>query len=263
MPNTTASDAGDIKLYTLDGGLTEFEDAAVFSDTGEYDGQPIALPTPVYLVQHGDRWLLWDTGNGDHLAAIPGGVQMYGGRFTQDRTLKEQLGNLGLQPDDIEFVAMSHLHFDHTGNIPLFPRATFLIGAEELAWASSEPTPFGVDGDVIGPLSGFDVDLLDFDRDVFGDGSVRILKVPGHTPGSLMLLVNLPNSGPVLVSGDLFHTRQNYEKNLVCAANVSRSDTLASSDRFSRIVANTNARVVIQHAPEDFAAMPAFPKYLD
>ena len=78
-----------------------------------------------------------------------------------------------------------------------------------------------------------------------------------------MLLIKLANSGTVLLSGDLFHTRQNYEKDLVPLVNSSRAETLASSQRFRALVANTNARVVIQHAPEDFASMPAFPKYLD
>lgn len=78
-----------------------------------------------------------------------------------------------------------------------------------------------------------------------------------------MLLIKLANSGNVLVSGDLYHTRENYEKGLVPSPNVSRADTLASMNRFAGIVANTHARVVIQHSPEDFAAMPAFPKYLD
>jgi hypothetical protein len=67
----------------------------------------------------------------------------------------------------------------------------------------------------------------------------------------------------VLISGDLFHTRENYEKTLVPGVNTSRAETLASADRFHRIVANTGARVIIQHAPEDFAAMPSFPAYLD
>jgi N-acyl homoserine lactone hydrolase len=78
-----------------------------------------------------------------------------------------------------------------------------------------------------------------------------------------MLLIKLAKSGAVLVSGDLYHTRENYEKELVPSSNVSRADTLASFQRFKGIVTNTHARVVIQHAPEDFAAMPAFPKYLD
>lgn len=251
------------RLYTLDCGLTEFTDAAYFSDTGEYDGKALALPTPCYLIRHGSDWLLWDTGNGDRLAALPGGMTKFGGRFTVKRTLAEQLGQLGLKPDDIRFVALSHLHQDHTGNIGLFPRATFLIAKPELAWARAKPTPFGVDATAIAPLSRSHVEALDEDKDVFGDGSVRILKAPGHTPGSRMLLVKLPKAGPVLISGDLFHTRLNFEKSLVPAVNLSRADTLASAQRFNSLAGNLRARVVIQHAPEDFAAMPAFPKFLD
>jgi N-acyl homoserine lactone hydrolase len=260
---TGAHSATADRLYTLDCGLTEFGDAAYFSDTGEYDGKSLALPTPCYLVRHGNDWLLWDTGNGDKLAALPGGKTKFGGRFTVKRTLVSQLAQLGLKPNDIRFVALSHLHQDHTGNIPLFPKATFLIATSELAWARSKPTPFGVDAEAIGPLTQDHVDASDDDRDVFGDGSVRILKAPGHTPGSRMMLVRLPTGGPVLISGDLFHTRRNYEKNLVPSVNLSRADTMASEQRFAGLAANTHARVVIQHAPEDFAAMPAFPNYLN
>jgi N-acyl homoserine lactone hydrolase len=252
-----------IRLYTLDCGLTEFEKADAFSDTGEYAGKSIALPTPCLLIHHGKDWLLWDTGNGDRLAALPNGISVYGGRFTQKHTLAGQLAELGLKPDDINFVALSHLHQDHTGNIGLFPKATFLVSAVELAWARGKPTPFGVDTTAIEPLDRAHVDALDEDRDVFNDGSVQMLKAPGHTPGSRMLLVQLAHSGTVFITGDLYHTRENYQKALVPSPNISLADTLASSQRYKAIVANTNARVVIQHAPEDFASMPTFPKYLD
>jgi glyoxylase-like metal-dependent hydrolase (beta-lactamase superfamily II) len=86
---------------------------------------------------------------------------------------------------------------------------------------------------------------------------------PGHTPGSRMMLVYLGKTGPVLITGDVYHTRKNYEKDLVPLANTERADSLASFDRLKRIAENIHARVVVQHAPEDFAAMPAFPKYLD
>jgi N-acyl homoserine lactone hydrolase len=252
-----------VRLFTLDCGLTEFKDAAYFSDTGEYDGKSLALPTPCYLIRHGNDWLLWDTGNGDELAEMPNGVTKFGGRFTVKRTLASQLAELGLKPKDIRFVALSHLHQDHTGNIGLFPKATFLISATELAWARGKPTPFGVNFASIAPLDKAKSHASDQDEDVFGDASVRILKAPGHTPGSRMLLVKLAKSGPVLISGDLFHTRENYEKDLVPAVNISRADTLASSQRFRRIAANTHARVVIQHDPKDFSSMPVFPRYLD
>ena len=259
--NTKTANAD--RLYTLDCGLTEFENAAYFSDTGEYDGKSLALPTPCYLIRHGKDWLLWDTGNGDQLAEMPNGVTKLGGRFTVKRTLASQLAELGLKPRDITFVALSHFHQDHTGNIGIFPTATFLVSAAELAWARSKPTPFGVNFPSIEPLVKAKVDASDEDRDVFGDGSVQLLKSPGHTPGHRMLLVKLAKEGYVLISGDLYHTRENYAERLVPSVNLSRADTLASMGRFKGIASNTHARVVIQHAPEDFAAMPAFPKYLE
>ncbi len=91
---------------------------------------------------------------------------------------------------------------------------------------------------------------------------MRILKAPGHTPGHRILSVHLPNSAPLLVTGDLYHTHENYEKGLVPGENTSRAETLASFNRFAGIAKNLHARVIIQHSPEDFAAMPAFPGYL-
>ncbi|MEP6633934.1 MAG: N-acyl homoserine lactonase family protein [Luteimonas sp.] len=251
-----------MRLYTLDCGLTEFSDADIFSDTGEYAGKPLALPAPCYLIRHGKEWMVWDTGLSDKLAAMPNGLVTMGGRFTAKRTLAAQLTELGLKPDDVRYVGLSHLHLDHTGNIDLFPKSIFLVSSLELAWARGNPTPFGVDTASIGPLAYSDVHATADDQDVFGDGTVKILKTPGHTPGHRSLLIKLANSGVVLITGDLYHTRQNYEKGLVPHGN-NRADTLASMNRFAKIQSNTNARVVIEHSPEDFAGMPAFPKYLD
>lgn len=155
------------------------------------------------------------------------------------------------------------VHQDHSGNIGLFPKATFLVAASELAWARGTPTPFGVEAASVALLGKVRVEPLDEDKDVFGDGSIKIIKAPGHTPGGRSLFVRLAKAGSLLVTGDLYHTRENYEKGLVPSPNVDRAQTLASFDRFKRIAANTKARVIVQHAPEDFAALPAFPKYLD
>jgi glyoxylase-like metal-dependent hydrolase (beta-lactamase superfamily II) len=250
-----------MRLYTLDCGLTEFKDADVFSDTGEYAGKYMALPTPCYLIHHGKDWLLWDTGLSDKLAAEPRGKEIFGGRFSVKRTLASQLTALGLKPEDIRYVGMSHLHFDHTGNIGLFTKSTFLMAAAELAEARARKPPFGVDLVSIAPLAKANIETFELDHDVFGDGTVTMLKTPGHTDGHSSLIVKLPKAGIVLITGDLYHTRQNYEKGLVPRIN-QRADTLASMDRFAKIAANTKARVVIQHA-EDFAGMPAFPNYLD
>ena len=262
-PTVSATRAPEVRLYTLDCGTLAIDDMGMFSDTGEHAGEKGRLAVPCYLVKHGSDWLLWDTGLGDRLAALPDGERKLGGHWTVRRTLSSQLAALGLKPGDIRYVALSHTHADHSGNIALFPRATWLLSPTELAWARGRPTPLGVDATLIAGLAKVRIEPVADDRDVFGDGTVRILRAPGHTPGHKLLVVDLPRSGTVLLSGDLFHSRENYEKSLVPPVNVSRADTLASFDRFARLVRNTHARVVIQHAPEDFAAMPAFPKFLD
>lgn len=252
-----------LQLYTLDCGRLELEDMGIFSDTGEHAGEPGVMAVPCYLIRHGEDWLLWDTGLGDGLAALPDGKTQLGGRWTVRRTIVSQLAALGLRPDDIDYVALSHLHADHSGNIGLFTAATWLLPNEELNWGGAIPAPLGVDADLAALIPRDKVRPAQGDLDVFGDGRVMILRAPGHTPGHRILLVRLPNAGPVLLSGDLFHTRENYERSRVPAVNVSRADTLASIDRFAGLAAYLNALVVIQHAPEDFAAMPVFPAALD
>lgn len=253
--------APPVRLYTLDCGRLELHDMAMFSDTGEHAGEPGEMAVPCYLIQDGERWLLWDTGLGDRLAGTPSGEEILGGRWTVSRTLVSQLAALGLSPQDVTYVALSHLHADHSGNVGLFTRSTILIGAPELAWAKGNP--LGTDGKIVAGLAKLHVEPINLDHDVFGDGRVRIIATPGHTPGHRALIVNLPKTGNVLLSGDLFHTRENYEKSLVPMVNTSRADTLASFDRLHRIAERLHARVIVQHAMEDFRAMPAFPAYLE
>lgn len=258
-----AEPADPLQLYTLDCGTVELQDMGMFSDTGEHAGEPGVMAVPCYLIRHGDDWLLWDSGLGDDLAALPDGKDQLGGRWTVRRTLTSQLADLGLAPRDIDYVALSHLHADHSGNIGLFPTSTWLLPTEELGWGEAAPAPLGVDAALVAQIPNDKLRSLDGDHDVFGDGQVMILRAPGHTPGHRLLLVKLAKSGPVLLSGDLFHTRENYEQSRVPTVNVDRADTLASINRFAGLAAFLHARVVVQHAPEDFATMPVFPAFLD
>ena len=91
---------------------------------------------------------------------------------------------------------------------------------------------------------------------MFGDGKVIALHLPGHTPDHLALLVNLPD-GPVLLSGDVYHSQMAREKRGVPPFNTSRDQTLESMDRFEAIAKETGAKVVIQHEPADITKLPA------
>ena len=254
----------EVRLYTLDCGHITFKDMGEFSDTGEWNGKPGNLSDPCFLIQHPNGWLIWDTGLGDAIAASKEGADPEPGvHVTVPVTLVDQLKQLHLAPADITYVAFSHFHFDHTGNANLFGASTWLLNKTELAAAEGPSPPFGVDPTKVAAHKGAKSKDIVRDLDVFGDGSVTILAAPGHTPGHQCLEIKLAKSGTVILSGDLYHQRRNRAERLVPSFNTERADTLASIDRIERIVKNTHARFVIQHAPEDFAALPKFPAYLD
>jgi N-acyl homoserine lactone hydrolase len=262
-PARSEDRASAIRLYALDCGQIEFKDMGWFSDTGEYDGKPGRLVDPCFLIRHPKGALLWDTGLGDKLAANANGVDNNGVHMRVPFTLVDQLGKLGLTPADVGYMAFSHFHFDHTGNANAFPNSTWILNSNELNWASGTPTPFGVDPGTFSAYKSAKTKMIDGDFDVFGDGRVRILRTPGHTPGHQVLVIRLTKSGTVILSGDLYHLRDNRAHGRVPGINYERADTLASIDRIERIIKNTKARLVVQHDPADFKALPTFPAYLD
>ncbi|MDB6060971.1 MAG: beta-lactamase [Verrucomicrobiaceae bacterium] len=251
-----------LRLYAIDCGHLDILDMAWFADTGEHAGEKGEMAAPCFLIRHPKGDLLWDTGLGDRLAALPDGEANAVAVSRVRVTLQSQLQQLGLKPSDINYVAFSHLHADHAGNANLFGGATWLIDPVELKWALSKPAPLGVDSTLLGAAAHAKIISTAIDYDVFGDGSVRILKAHGHTPGHQILMLQLPRAGAIILSGDLFHTRENYEKSLVPPTNVSRADTLASFNRVAGLVKNMHARVIVQHSQEDFAAFPHFPEFL-
>lgn len=251
------------RLYALDCGRIVFKDMTMFSDTGEYDGKPGSLADPCFLIVHPQGTLLWDAGLGDKIAASRDGVDFNGIRLYVDHSLQDQLRMLGMKPDDIRYVAFSHFHLDHVGNANLFAHSTWILNKDELTAAMGQTPPFGVDKTLISEYTNVKTQMIDGDYDVFDDGTVRILKAPGHTPGHQVLVLKLRHSGTVMLSGDLYHTRDNRQARRVPTINTDRADTLASIDRFEHLAANMHARVIVQHDPKDFQSLPKFPAYLD
>jgi glyoxylase-like metal-dependent hydrolase (beta-lactamase superfamily II) len=256
--------SADLKLYALDCGHATFQDMAQFSDTGEYDGKSGDIADPCFLIRHPKGILLWDTGLGDKFAANLGGIDLAPGvHLTVPVTLLAQLKSLGLTPKDVNYVAFSHLHWDHTGNANEFPGSIWIVNNRELAAALVTPPPDGIDPATFSAYKSARTQLISGDYDVFGDGSVRILAAPGHTPGSQVLELKLHKSGTVVLSGDLYHLRSNREFMRVPGGNSSRAETLASMNRIETRIKNNQARCVVQHDPQDFQGLPKFPAFLD
>lgn len=252
-----AAEPAALSLWRLDCGRVAVPDVSFLSDTFAFSG-PKEVAVSCYLIRHGDRYLLWDAGL--PLSRLTGERTPAGGLVRQGRSIADQLEDLGLSPAAIGVVALSHYHSDHAGQAAAFPDATLMIGAEDMAVIRSDQAAFNLERDQFGPWTrgGGKVDLVTGDRDVFGDGRVVMLATPGHTPGHHSLLVRLA-SGPVLLSGDLWHFAGQVPINGVPAVNTSRAETLASMDRIGKAAANLKATVVLGHEPADVGKLPAFP----
>ena len=259
----------EVKLWRLACGDIQVNDLNLFSDTKAYTGQKMALVGSCYLIKHGSDYLLWDTGLP---AGLLGAAQDPEAPLapTLKVDLPSQLAQIDLKPADIGMVGISHhYHFDHTGQAPDFPDATLLIAAKDLDTLKMDPLPAYAQGFADPkPLEhwisgGGKVDAVTGDKDVFGDGTVQMLMMPGHTPGEMALLVQLANTGPVLLSGDVVHFAEQLDRDGVPGFNYDRSETLASIDRLKKLVANTGAKLVIQHDPRDVAKLAAFPAASD
>ena len=213
-----------------------------FSDTYAYGDKKILFVFSCYLIKHGDEYMLWDTG---HAMTMPD--------VAPKVSLVDQLAKGNLKPDQIKYVGISHYHADHTGQVASFPKATLLIGAKEWEAITSPKPAQGVN---YKPFEGWikgdnKVEPQPLDKDVFGDGSVIMLRTPGHTPGHSSLLVKVSQKGPVILTGDAVHFRENYDSDGVPAFNYDRAETLASIERLKKIAANLKATVVIQHDARD------------
>ena len=249
-----APGAAKVSLTRLDCGTATIKDFnAFFSDSFDYKPGPRQITDSCYVIRHMNHILLWDTG---FPAALKGQKNDMGQLVaTMSRTVVVQLAQLGIKPGDVTIVGISHMHGDHTGQAKEFPAAKLLIGKKDLELTKGKNDPFGPwrgEGAKVQTMEGGDVD-------VFGDGSVVAMNLPGHTPGHMALLVRLA-SGPVLLTGDLYHSGEARTKRGIPPFNTSRAETLASIDRFERVAKNLGAKVVIQHEPADIAKLPAFPK---
>ena len=261
MAQAQQKPAAPLELWRLDcGDFVMKRYGAWFSDTFQYPEGAKPLVGSCYLVRHGDRFMLWDTGLSDALIGSP--VDNEEQSMSVKRSLVDQLAQVGVKPEQIEIVGISHFHADHTGQARHFPNAKLVIGEGD--WNALKTSDHPGLKDPKEHLaswlsSGGKVVAAGGDIDIFHDGRVVMLAMPGHTPGHSALLVRLA-SGPVLLSGDQYHFTEQVANRGVPSFDTNRADTLASHDRFDRIARNVGAKVIIQHEPADVAKLPAFPK---
>jgi glyoxylase-like metal-dependent hydrolase (beta-lactamase superfamily II) len=257
-----ARTTANVRMYVFDCGRLRFDTLQGFS-VGDEETEVRELAVPCYVVEHDQGRLLWDGGIPSAVAETEG-WQGEGMQMKLDRTLAEQLAEMDLGMDAFDYAAFSHMHFDHVGAANEVVGATLLIQQSEYDAAFADPvTILGFDPAFYGNLEYADRVTLDGDHDVFGDGRVRIISAPGHTPGHQVLFVDLANTGPVVLSGDLYHFAFSREHRRVPEFNVDREQTLASMERVEALVEESGAQFWIEHELARFEQLKKPPAYHD
>ena len=259
------AEAPALKLYVFDCGRVRFDDEQLdafdFGLTSD-ETDVRELIAPRYVVEHERGRLLWEGGLPLATAETEGWQDADGKQLRLDRRLGDQLADIDLDFAAFDYVAFSHMHYDHVGVANELEGATLLIQRPEYESAfGDEMTVYGFRPALYERLRDADRQILDGEHDVFGDGRVRILPAPGHTPGHQLLFVDLAKTGPVLLSGDLYHFQFNRDNRRVPSFNVDAETTLASMDRIEQFLEESGAELWIEHELARFDQVEQAPAY--
>ena len=262
-----AADRGTVdRMYVLECGESKTSDVSANWSPGVDVGVAREFSDNCYLIRHGSRLFLWDSGMPDAIAAKPEGVSAANGLLTLwvRKTLASQLRALGIAPTDVTDIAFSHFHSDHVGNANLFTSARLYIQEPEYDAAfGPNATKFGFNPALYAKLEANPTTKLHGDHDVFGDGSVVIVSTPGHTPGHQSLLVRLPKRGAVVLSGDMVHFRENWIHRRVPARNFDKEETLRSMEKVAALLESEHAELWINHDKAQSATIPKAPQAIE
>lgn len=235
-------------------------------------GEPFEVPVPFFLIDHPKGKVLYDTGNALQVAQDKvrhwgeSVVAAYNPIMTEDDFVVNQLLIMGVQPEEITHVVLSHLHLDHAGGTGAFPNAEYIVQRSELHYAYV-PDFFQAGAYI---RADFDKPQLkwlllegehDEGFDLFGDGTLRILFTPGHTPGHQSLLVNLPEWGPTLLTGDSIYTQEILDEDVLPGLVYSPSDAVRSIRKMRFLHRNHNIRIITGHDPDNWPSFQLAPKY--
>ena len=249
------------RLYIFDCGLINLDNLTIFN-LEEHESPVRQMFVPCYLVEHPQGRLLFDAGLPPNIAEAEGPVAIEGGSLVYERWIVDQLDDMGLALSDVDYAAFSHLHFDHAGAANAFAGSRVIMQRREWEAAFAAGGEF-VDPALIADLKSADITFIDGDHDVFGDGSVRLIFTPGHTPGHQILMVTLENTGRLMISGDLYHTRANRKLRRAPVFNTDEGMTHDSMDRVEQLIRDNGATLWIEHDKALADSLKKAPAYYD
>ncbi|MBX6378735.1 MAG: N-acyl homoserine lactonase family protein [Clostridia bacterium] len=262
MPQGLRVTAVDCGPFTIDKGIL------MSLATGK-----VACPSTVWIIEHPRQGLiLFDTGI-NYQVADPEAAERYWGPGVRDAlgcTMKRedavdaQLKKLGYRLEDVRFVVLSHLHLDHAGGMCHFPNAVHVVQSDELRyawWPDPWTRPVYCLND-FKDTRGYTFIELDGDADLFGDGTIRLIKTPGHTPGHQAMILRLENRGPVCLAADTSHLKEAYRNFAPMPYDWNLQAYTQSCYRL-RLLEQAGIPLYFTHDPADFAEFPHDGQYAD
>ncbi len=236
-----------LRLYVFDCGTLDMP------DVGRYNFKREELATNLmssacFLIVHPKGTLMWDTGvvpDGDFKGD---GAPVKIGYATATKPLLPQMAAVGYTPKDITYVAFSHFHYDHVANGNAFAGSTWLVRPKEREIMFAEPPSDRTVPANYAALKNAKTIIIKKDEyDVFGDGSVIMKSAPGHSPDHQVLYLKLAKTGPVLLSGDLWHYPEERKFDRYPKTDFDVAQTKASRAVIEAYLKRTGAQLWIQH----------------
>ncbi len=236
-------------------------------DSGTLSVGGLDVPVPFFLIRHPHGDVVVDGGNPVAVARDP---RAHWGRLadhfephmTEEQHCAAQLRRLGVEPESVGHVVQTHLHMDHTGALGHFPNAVVVVHALELeaARASEVPARTGyIRQDYDRPELRWQ--LVEGEVDLFGDGTIRLLETPGHSAGHMSLLLDLEQTGFVLLTADAADNRSQWEGRQRPRAFYSAQAATESLARLRELAQQANALLVLGHDHEEWWQLRRAPEH--
>jgi len=229
----------------------------------------IEVPVPFFLIRHPEGDVVVDGGNPLAVARDARGhwgalADQFDVRMTEEQHCVAQLQRLGVAPESVRYIVQTHLHIDHTGALGHFPNATVVVHERELEAARAADPPH-VHGYVREDFerAGLRWRTLQGDHDLFGDGRILLLQTPGHSAGHMSVLLDLEETGPVLLTADAADDRSQWEGRRALRVLHSRDDAKRSLERLRELAQETDALLIFGHDPESWSALRHAPQSYD
>ena len=252
-----------VRLYVFENGFIRGLDTKLFNLARDEVKEPDFVNSS-YLIVHPRGTLQFDAGGIPDSAFKGDGAPVTEGVQSATKPLVPQLAAAGYRPADVTYFALSHYHADHTGNANAFAGSTWITQKAERDFMFSEKPQGIIQPATYSALKNATTRILDNeDFDVFGDGTVRVISAPGHTPGHQVLLVRLPKRGPVLLAGDLYHYPEERAKGILPTFEFNAEQSHAARAKVEALLKQTGAELWIEHDMATHATLPKPPAYVE